>query len=53
MTIDDLIRAHWGQTVVLQGETPEAYAIRRQETALTEAREREFTYLINRLSRRS
>lgn len=31
MTIDELIRAHWGETVVLQGESPEAYAIRREE----------------------
>lgn len=30
-TIDDLIAAHWGDTLVLQGETPEEYAIRRQE----------------------
>lgn len=31
MTIDELIAAHWGSTVVLRGETPEAYAIRREE----------------------
>lgn len=47
MTIDELIRRHWGLTVVLRGETPEAYAIRRQETAIREAQVREWRYHLN------
>jgi len=34
MTIDELMSRHTGDTIVLQGDTPEAYAIRRQEAAL-------------------
>lgn len=31
VTIEALNRAHWGETIVLDGESPEAYAIRREE----------------------
>lgn len=34
MTIQELIDAHWGDTIVLQGETPEAYTIRREAERL-------------------
>lgn len=34
LSIDDLTCAHWRDTLVLQGETPEAYAIRREEEAI-------------------
>ena len=37
MTIDDLITQHWAGCDVLQGETPEAYAIRHEEQRLWEA----------------
>ncbi len=35
-TIDEVIAAHWGETVVLRGETPEAYAIRREAERLAQ-----------------
>lgn len=34
LQIDELIAAHWEGCDVLQGETPEAYAIRHEEAVL-------------------
>jgi len=44
MTIDELIVAHWRDTVVLQGETPLGYTLRREQERLEAARLREYFY---------
>ena len=35
-SIEQVNQVHWRDTIVLQGETPEAYTIRRQEARLRE-----------------
>ena len=37
-TIEEITQSHWRDTLVLQGETPEAYAIRNEEVRLRRVR---------------